>query len=195
MSDSTSISNLPTDPVGGGSVGGNVSFTANEKINVPTMSNGSDNKLDQATITQLVNGLQQASIAGVTQLASRDIQQTTDSIVQDPQVQLNYIPPASNKDYIRDHEENEDILHNYNKNLKQNDRLDELYNELQLPLLVTVLYFLFQLPIFKKYLYRFIPGLFSKDGNINLYGYFITCILFGIVFYIISKIIKLFSHF
>jgi hypothetical protein len=152
--------------------------------------------LDQSTINQLVNGLQQASVDGLTQLSSRDIPTSTQNLVQDPQIQPNYIPPVSNaSDYIKDYEDNDHIIDNYNKNLKNSDRLDDLYNELQIPILIAVLYFLFQLPIFKKYLYRFIPGLFSKDGNVNLYGYFFTCFLFGLIYYIISKIMSIFSRF
>ena len=35
MSDSTSILDLPTDPVGGGSIGGNIALTAQENITQP----------------------------------------------------------------------------------------------------------------------------------------------------------------
>jgi hypothetical protein len=190
--DTTSILDLPTDPVGGGSIAGNVSFSANEKIGIPTPSSVS---LDQTTINQIVTGLQQASTTGATQLTSRDIPTSSESISRDPQVQLNYIPPVNNADYISDYEKNEDIINNYAKGEKRGDSLDELYNELQVPILLAVLYFLFQLPVFKKNLYRFFPALFATDGNINLYGYIFTCILFGLIYYIISKTMGVFNKF
>ena len=195
-SDSTSIMDLPTDPVGGGSIGGNISLSANEKIG-PGPSSGipSGVSLDQTTIQQIVNGLQQASSTGATQLPSRDIPRNTESIMHDPQVQQNYIPPASTKDYITEEEDNEDIINNYNKNEKNNDNLDQLYNEIQIPLLIAVLYFMFQLPIFKRHLYRFFPVLFSKDGNINLYGFIFTSSLFGMLYYVLSKVMTHFSRF
>jgi hypothetical protein len=195
-SDSTSIMDLPTDPVGGGSIGGNISLSANEKIG-PGPSSGipSNVSLDQTTIQQIVNGLQQASSTGATQLPSRDIPRSTESIMQDPQVQQNYIPPASNKDYITEQEDNEDIINNYNKNEKYGDSLDQLYDEIQIPLLIAVLYFLFQLPIFKRYLYKFFPALFSKDGNVNLYGFIFTSALFGMLYYLLSKTMTHFSRF
>lgn len=195
-SDSTSIMDLPTDPVGGGSIGGNISLSANEKIG-PGPSSGipSGVSLDQTTIQQIVNGLQQASSTGATQLPSRDIPRNTESIMQDPQVQQNYIPPASTKDYITEEEDNEDIINNYNKNEKYGDSLDQLYDEIQVPLLIAVLYFLFQLPIFKRYLYKFFPALFSKDGNVNLYGFIFTSALFGILYYLLSKTMMHFSRF
>ena len=195
-SDSTSIMDLPTDPVGGGSIGGNISLSANEKIG-PGPGSGIPGGvyLDQTTIQQIVNGLQQASSTGATQLPSRDIPRNTDSIMQDPQVQQNYIPPASTKDYITEEEDNEDIINNYNKNEKYGDSLDQLYDEIQIPLLIAVLYFLFQLPIFKRYLYRFFPVLFSKDGNVNLYGFIFTSAFFGMLYYLLSKTMTHFSRF
>jgi hypothetical protein len=187
---------LPTDPVGGGSIGGNISLSANEKIG-PGPSSGipSNVSLDQTTIQQIVNGLQQASSTGATQLPSRDIPRSTESIMQDPQVQQNYIPSASNKDYITEQEDNDDIINNYNKNEKYGDSLDQLYDEIQIPLLIAVLYFLFQLPIFKRYLYKFFPALFSKDGNVNLYGFIFTSALFGMLYYLLSKTMTHFSRF
>jgi len=197
-SDSTSIMDLPTDPVGGGSIGGNVSLAVNEKIGHgqgqgPSSPGGVS--LDQTTIQQIVNGLQQASSTGATQLPSRDIPRNTEAIMQDPQVQPTYIPPASTKDYITEEEENEDIIHNYNKREQYGDSLDQLYDEIQIPLLIAVLYFLFQLPIFKRYLYKFFPALFSKDGNINLYGFVFTSALFGMLYYFLSKVMTHFSRF
>ena len=197
MSDTTSIMDLPTDPTGGGSIGGNVSLTANEKISsTPVQSPpGAGVALDQTTINQIVSGLQQASSSGATQLPSRDIPRNTEGIMQDPQVQPNYIPPQSNNDYITEYEDNEDIIQNYKSNAQYGDSLDQLYEEIQIPLLIAVLYFLFQLPIFKRYLYKFFPSLFSKDGNVNLYGFCFTSALFGFLYYTLAKITTHFSRF
>ena len=72
-SDTTSIMDLPTDPTGGGSIGGNVSLSINETNKVISGGGnvggqGQGVSLDQSTINQIVNGLQQASSAGLTQL-------------------------------------------------------------------------------------------------------------------------------
>jgi hypothetical protein len=189
-SNSTSINDLPTDPAGGGSIGGNISFSANEKVG-PTSSMS----LDQSTIAQIVSGLQQASTTGATQLNSRDIPRTTEAITQDEQIQPNYIPPTANHDYIKEDEDNEDIVNNYNSRAESDNNLDKIYDEIQTPLLLTILYFLFQLPIFKKYLFRYIPALFSKDGNTNIYGYLFTSGLFGSIYYFLSKVMINFNTF
>ena len=196
MSDSTSILDLPTDPVGGGNISNNISLTASENGN--TNSNQSHNNaslsLDQTTISQIVSSLQQASISGATKLASRDIPMTS---TIDPQIQPNYIPPPppQQRDYIRDYEETSEIISDYNKNVRSQNSLDDMYNEIQTPLLLAILYFLFQLPIFRKMLFHYIPILFSKDGNLNINGFLFTSTIFGLIFYLVNKITHHFGTF
>ena len=74
MSDSTSILDLPTDPVGGGNVSNNISMSASEHAAAQQQNQGNGGgggaggvSLDQATISQIVSGLQHASISGATQ--------------------------------------------------------------------------------------------------------------------------------
>lgn len=195
MSDSTSIMDLPMDPTGGGNHG-NISATAKEK---DTPSNTVINQpmtLDQTTINQIVNTLQQASASGITQLPSRDIPMNTLNISADPQIQPNFLPPPpNNNDYINNYERTNDMINNYNNKVSKNDSLDEMYSEIQTPLLITVLYFLFQLPFFRKKLFTYFPVLFSSDGNYNLNGHIFTSILFGLLFYLLNKISNTFNKF
>jgi len=98
MSVSTSILDLPTDPVGNGTSSNNISLTASENLantpinNKPLNLSVASTSLDQTTISQIVNGLQQASYSGATQLPSRDIPMNTSEHNIDPQIQPNYIP-------------------------------------------------------------------------------------------------------
>ena len=204
MENSTNIMDLPTDPANGGQ---------NTGMNGPTSMNGPNVKmvateqqsaspmtLDQTTINQIVSGLQQASASGATQLASRDIPMTTSNIMQDQEVRPNYIPPPppiQTNNYISEHENiNQnpyDIMNDYNKNIERNGQLDDIYKEIQVPLLLAVLYFLFQLPIFKKWLFSYFPILFSNDGNFNINGYLFTSVLFSILYYLLDKINKHFD--
>jgi hypothetical protein len=208
MSESTtSILDLPTNPANGGNISNNISLTANETFNhgqntVVQQSNINTNtnsvSLDQTTINQIVNGLQQASATGATQLPSRDIPMTTNNLTHDVNIQPNYIPPVhsnSQEDYITNYEETSDIINDYNNNLENNNRLDDLYSEIQVPMLLAVLYFLFQLPIFRKYLFTYFPILFSKDGNLNINGYLFMSALFGILYYLLNKINTHFGKF
>jgi hypothetical protein len=129
--------------------------------------------------------LQKASQSGVTTLPSRDIPMNTNTIVQDEQIKPNYVP-ENNNDYINDNIMINDNTNNDNYNI---NKLDEFYNNLQTPILLSVLYFIFQLPIFQKYLIKYLPNLFSKDGNKNIYGYVFYSILFGITYIGINQLI------
>jgi len=188
MSDTTSILDLPTDPVGGGNVANNITITEEEK-QMPPQQAASVMSLDQTTINQIVNGLQQATLAGTTQLPSRDIPMTTSGLSADPQVMPNYVPPPpqQHQDYIKNYEQSSDIINAYNKGKQMNDSLDDMYNEIQTPVLLAVLYFLFQLPFFKRFLYTYIPFLFSNDGNYNINGFLFISVLFGLLFHLLMK--------
>jgi hypothetical protein len=98
-------------------------------------------------------------------------------------------------DYIKDYENTSDMVDDYNKNSNRHNSLDEMYNEIQTPLLLAVLYFLFQLPFFRKFLFNYLPILFSNDGNLNINGFLFTSILFGLVFYVLNKINNRFAAF
>jgi len=198
MSDSTSILDLPTDPVGGGNISNNVSLSASENVNISAQQQSSGSlSLDQTTISQIVNGLQQASISGATQLQSRDIPMTTSGHNIDPYIQPNYVPPPqqTDADYIKNYEQKSDMINDYNKNTQRQNSLDDTYNEIQTPLLLAVLYFLFQLPFFRKFLFSYFPVLFSNDGNFNINGFVFTSVLFGLLFYVLNKLTNHFSAF
>ena len=192
MSDTTSIMDLPTDPAGGG----NISINASENI-VQNPQQNASLSLDQSTINQIVNGLQQASISGATQLHSRDIPMSTTALNTDAQIQPNYVPeiPKNHVDYINNYEETGDMINDYNRNMIRSNSLDEMYNEIQTPLLLAVLYFLLQLPFFKKHLFNYFPVLFSNDGNLNIYGFLFNSILFGLLFYLLNKTTNNFNTF
>jgi hypothetical protein len=204
MSDNTTnIHDLPTDPAGGGSIGGGVAFSASENSSMnhqqqqQQQSNMNANNLsmslDQSTINQIISGIQQAG--GVTQLPSRDIPMNTEALTSDPNIQPNYIPPSSNNDYISMQQDNDDIINEYANNSKRTGTLDEIYEQLQTPLLLAVLYFLFQLPIFKKTLFKYLPFLFSTDGNSNLQGLLFVSVMYGFVYFITSRIMLNFNKF
>ena len=210
MSDSanttTSIMDLPTDPANGGNVSNNINLTASEGLSQSNMqnmqnANTSSINLDQSTINQIVNGLQQASATGATQLPSRDIPMTTNNLTNDMSIQPNFIPPVpqnhgqGQNDYISNYQQAGDIMNEYNSNLERSSTLDDMYNEIQVPILLAVLYFLFQLPFFRKFLFSYFPVLFSKDGNLNINGYIFMSALFGILYYLLNKINNHFGKF
>jgi len=172
----TSLNDLPSNPTNGGNI--------QMKIQQPQDNQGQSLSLDQATISQIVNGLQQASLSGATRLPSRDIPMTSEHLASDNQAMPNYVPKdVTNKKYI---DEDED---NFNANYKQNNNLNNLYSELQFPLLLSILYFIFQMPAFKNTLFQYFSFLFSSDGNYNINGLTILSIMFSLTYYVCVNII------
>ena len=152
------------------------------------------NAMNQQHVNQFVSGLQQASAAGLTALPSRDIPQTQSHLTQDQQMQPNYVPQEhQNTDYITEHQTNEDIIRKYNNKEQQSKSLDDFYSTIQTPVLIAILYFLFQLPIVRKNLFKFLPALFSKDGNPNLSGYIMNSAIFAALYFSFAKGIRYFS--
>tara|TARA_B000000475_G_scaffold272153_1_gene272199 strand:- start:1864 stop:2442 length:579 start_codon:yes stop_codon:yes gene_type:complete len=148
----------------------------------------SNRELSQESIHQIVQGLQQAG--GATVLPNREISTNNNHITQDEQIKPNFIPKAENSNYIEEAHSMEDLIkQSQNKKVEQ-DRLDVMYEELQTPLMVMILFFFFQLPIFQRTLTKHAPSLFLRDGNPSFSGYFVKTIIFGVTYYIITKAIK-----
>ena len=165
----------------------------NKKLPPPQeQMTGSNRELSQESIHQIVQGLQQAG--GATVLPNREIPTNNNHITQDEQIKPNFIPKAENDNYIEEEHSMEDLIkQSQNKKVDQ-DRLDIMYEELQTPLMVMILFFFFQLPIFQRTLTKYVPSLFLRDGNPSFSGYFVKTIIFGITYYIITKLTKQLSE-
>lgn len=184
MSDSTSILDLPSDPAGSTGTA-NVQMKSTESISPQQQqtANTTNLTLDQMTINQIVSGIQQASASGATQLPSRDIPMNPSAITNDAFIQPNFVPPTFQKDYIQEDESSHQILERYSKQKQHSNRLDDMYSDLQTPLLLAALYFLFQLPFFRKFLMNYFPVFFALDGNLNIKGFMFMSGLFGFTYY------------
>jgi hypothetical protein len=147
---------------------------------------------NQKLMNELVSGVQRASMTGMTALPSRDIPRDTSGMMQDAQVQPTYVPqPQRHVDYIQDHETSstlERVMHQNMRGANRADTLETFYEEIQSPLMLAILYFAFQLPAVKRYMFRYLPSaLFSADGNANLTGLIATSAMFGFAFYTVQK--------
>jgi hypothetical protein len=207
-SDTTSISQLPGNnmlpsgseqPIQVQYNSNNVVLTKNEVVSEPTTQTqnpmmqqissqpSEENKIDY---NEMIKQLQQATKAGATGLPSRDIPTDTNQIHADVQIKPNFIPETNNTDYIRNYQSQQDLISQSNTNQHNIDSLDSFYNEFQFPLLIAVLYFLFQLPIFRKTIKNVLPSLYGNDANPNLNGYMFNSLLFATIFYALVKIVN-----
>ena len=188
----TSIDSLPVSPQTNDNIRMDT-YEQNVKIPNPTQALQHERDNDPATmqknLNQFVTGIQQASAAGMTTLPSRDIPHNQQHLSQDVRIQPNYIPPASNNqlDYIRAEQTHDEIIRAQAQKQEKKNSLDVLYDEIQTPALIGILFFLFQLPVIQKQLCKILPSLCNKDGNPSLSGYIFTSVSFASVYFFLVK--------
>ena len=142
--------------------------------------------------SKLNSSLKEIGNGNALQLPSRDIPQNTASINNDVNVQPNYIPP-NNNDYIANHVTPNEIIQQNREKEVINDKTEEFYETIQMPILVGLLFFIFQLPFIRKNLFIYLPSLFNKDGNPNLSGYLFNSAIFALLYFSFTYILKYIS--
>ena len=192
---STSIGDLPSAPTGGA---GNIVMETSEIAQIPPSvpqqpqgENQMPSQAQQQEVSKLVAGIQQASASGATQLPSRDIPRETTHIVNDQQVQPNFVPPPppAIPQYIPD-ETPERLLEMNRARNTQSNSVDMIYDEMHIPLMLAILYFIFQLPITHKYMKSALPFIYKSDSNFSFIGYITVSILYAVSFYAINVVMK-----
>ena len=123
----------------------------------------------------------------IQQIPSRDIHMNSIEYMQDEKTKPNFIPNNDSQDYINSEYTNEEEDNKKHKSSKYRKHLiDNIISELQSPVLVALIFMIFQLPFFNQFIQTKLSflNLFKMDGNINIYGMLFKSILFGIVYYI-----------
>jgi len=199
MNDTTSIDDLPGIASGGGG-GGIVQNVSKPEIPHQTYSPMVVSQQQQQhvqgnsdmNVNEFVSGLQRATTSGMTSLPIRDVPRNTESVISDEQTMPNYVPKAPH-DYIREHHENtQSFLEHHERSTNRGESIDVVYETLQVPILLAILYFTFQLPVMRKYLLMYLPSIFNKDGNHNLSGLLFISILFSCTYYGINFVLNQF---
>ena len=108
-------------------------------------------------------------------LPARDVPRETINHVVDPQVATTYIPPKE-PDYI----EHQQVQ------IPQVSKMDKLIDEFRLPIILAVLYFIFQLPMINSFLIRVLPYVFKEDSTATI-G---KSILFGLAYHVSMLLIE-----
>ena len=136
---------------------------------------------------------------GKQRLPSRDIPHNTQDYTHDPNINVNYIPPppSTQNDYIREYEERrEPTLKVQEKHKKRVRFADDWLTQLQTPILVMFMYFLFQLSILNKTLYRILgkTSIYNGDGALNWLGVLLKSCLFGVMYYFVIMAMEQISN-
>ena len=115
-------------------------------------------------------------------LPERDIPRETIQHTVDPQANVQYMPPRP-PDYIPSAPPPSNRL-DYNK----------LLEEFRVPILLSLLYFIFQLDSFHALLRKVLPLMFSEAGVLTSKGIFIKSGLYGTSFYVVTLLMDHFSR-
>lgn len=194
MADTTSIDDLPMSSqnvnlgqYGGGGGGGANSFAYSPSVD---SASSMQQQIPPNVMNEVMQGVKRASANGMTMIPTRDIPMNPNEFTHDEQIKPNYIPqpPPNERDYIRDYSSMEGIIRDNRRSENRMDTLEAIYTDLQIPILIGVLYFIFQMPVFRAQLLHFLPSMFGSDGNFNIAGLTGTSVMFAVVFFVIMKI-------
>ena len=109
-------------------------------------------------------------------------------LATDVHVNADHVPVEEKmRDYIGDYDDTQQVIQKHMEEQQKYNRLETLYNEIQTPVLIMLLYFLFQLPVVNSMVFKLFPRLFHKDGNLSMSGLLLKTSLYGALYYGIMK--------
>ena len=125
-------------------------------------------------------------------LPQRDIPMNPMDHIQDEQVQPNYIPPPPKltSDYIQEYQVSQDRqIREYEEKKMREKTREHWLDTVQWPILVGLLYFVFQLPIINTLVFKRFSFLtiYREDGNFNLLGLTLKSAVFAVLYLGIQK--------
>ncbi len=125
-------------------------------------------------------------------LPSRDIPNETNIYVQDPSVRPNHIPLVKNReDFLQDFSEYENELLHEEAEVKKLDNFDYIMNQIQIPILLCILFYMFNTYFIRRGLTKFIPeDLIYSDGNLNKMGIIYLSLCFGLSYFLLDYFIN-----
>ena len=142
-------------------------------------------KNDSVNMNDLFKEIQSSGESG--NLPSRDIPMDKNKIAMDKASTPNYIPEHEHYIDEEEFETAETVVDKKKRKDNQNDSLEVLYEEIQFPILLGVIYFIFQLPVFNTYMNKYASFAFRGDGGLNLSGVVLKSIMFAGCYYILTK--------
>lgn len=120
-------------------------------------------------------------------MLNRGVPQDTEMYQNDEQMRPNHIPTAKlTTDYLREYEDRMiKMTGEHQKEKYRKELIGSLYDELQTPILIGVLFFLFQIPMINTLMFKYMSfmKIYNDDGNLNLYGLMLKSVLFGLTYF------------
>lgn len=159
--------------------------TDNVKLSIESKVENNANKVN---MNEIFKEIQSTTKSG--ELPTRDIPMNTNQVILDETSKPNYIPKHDYYIDEQDFETEQEIIDKKKKSDNKKESLEVLYEELQVPVLLGVIYFLFQLPIVNQTMAKYISFTFDSDGGINLYGIVFKSVLYAMLYYVLSKVLN-----
>lgn len=119
-------------------------------------------------------------------LPSRDIPMETTHYVNDEETQVNYIPKKVSFNFV---DENVKECEKYKQQKHREKLIDKIINEIQIPFIVSFLFFLFHIPPVNSFIFKYFSfmKIYNDDGNMNTSGILFKSFLFFITYYLLIK--------
>jgi hypothetical protein len=132
-------------------------------------------------------------------LPQRDIPMDITNFTQDEQIQPNYIPkPKLTSDYVERHEKaTVSKIREYEEEKKKEVSVNQWIDKLYQPVILGIIYFIFQLPIINTIIFKRFSflSIYNADGNFNLWGLILKSLLFAFLYMLFSTSTQYFIDF
>jgi hypothetical protein len=102
-------------------------------------------------------------------------------------------PPAAAQggDYIGNYVSPQQVAAAGTKAQQNESIVDNLFEEFKFPLIICVLYYIFQMPVLRVNLLKLFPDFLKADGNLNTYGVALHSLFFGVFYYLFVKVYEM----
>lgn len=129
-------------------------------------------------------------------LQSRDIPMSQQMLIQDEQTQPNYVPeqePNKKAKTVKFVEEANEKMKVQEENSKSTRRqvivFDEILDAIHIPIILALLFVVFQMPSINTKLYAFMPSLFLKEGRVGVSGMAVKGVLFAGLYVVLNQVV------
>jgi hypothetical protein len=157
----------------------------------PPQSNPPRNHPDQTTSLEMIPDFVPPQPQ---RLPSRDIPTSQNHYTHDEEIQANYVPPPPPKvkDYIKEYDETESKRVRDHEIAKyRQDWMEDIARSYQIPLLLAILYFIFQMKVVSRVMFAYLGRLgwfYQEDGSLNVYGMGLKSGLFAGLYWILMYV-------
>lgn len=154
----------------------------------------SDKAAGSESINSIMKQVQTAASQGMTNISKVPIHHA-------PPIEQHTIDPQSNTNNINNTQEigekhvrfaDQDYISNYEAPNTQELNTDKspvpLIYHFRTPIIVALLYYIFDMPAVKRIFLNVFPKFFKSDSNINDYGALLMAIIFGAIYYLVTKV-------